>query len=98
MNHGYEPSALRDCSTGKFQRVTFRLYTSFLKFESHNKRIFTIIGMMLIFVMSILCQSCTDAKCMIEKQKCKFDCPSTIGMKEACEQKCNFLYDMCRNK
>jgi len=31
------PSALRDCSTYKFQRVTFRLFTSFLKFEFHNK-------------------------------------------------------------
>jgi hypothetical protein len=63
-----------------------------------NKRIFTIMGIMLFLVMSVFCQSCSDAKCMIDKQKCKFDCPSTIGMKEACEQKCNFLYDMCRNK
>jgi len=28
---GMKPSALRDCSTYKFQ------FTSFLKFESHNK-------------------------------------------------------------
>ncbi|MCX5848024.1 MAG: MGMT family protein [Deltaproteobacteria bacterium] len=42
MNHGYKlrrklrgiiPSAVRDCSTNKFQ------YTSFLKFEFHNKKI-----------------------------------------------------------
>jgi hypothetical protein len=95
MNHGYEPSALsrqsRD-STSKFQ------YTSFLKFESHNKRIFKVVGVMLFLVMSMLCLSCSNAKCMIDKQKCKFDCPSTIGMKEACEQKCNILYDICRNK
>jgi hypothetical protein len=98
MNHGYEPSALRDCSTSKFQRVTFRLYTSFLKFESHNKSIFKIIGIMLFLVMSMLCQSCTEAKCMWDKQVCNFDCPSTVGIKQACEQKCNILYDVCRNK
>ncbi len=31
------PSAVRDCSTHKFQLVTFRLCTSLLKFEFHNK-------------------------------------------------------------
>ena len=92
MNHGYEPSALRDCSTSKFQ------YTSFLKFESHNNRIFKIIGIMLFLAMSVFCQSCTDAKCMVDKQVCNFKCPSTVGMKQACEQKCNILYDICRNK
>lgn len=92
MNHGYEPSALRDCSAGRFQ------YTSFLKFVSLNKRIFKITGIMLFFVMSVLCQSCTDAKCMVDKQVCKFNCPSTIGMKQACEEKCNILYDICRSK
>lgn len=92
MNHGYETSALRDCSTCKFH------YTSFMKFESHKKRILTVMGVMLFFVMSMLCQSCTDAKCMVDKQVCKYKCPSTIGMKEACEQKCNFIYDVCRNK
>jgi len=63
-----------------------------------NKRISKIIGMMLIFVMTTLCQSCTEAKCMVDKQVCNFDCPSTVGMKQACEQKCNILYDICRNK
>ena len=52
----------------------------------------------LLFVMSILCQSCTHAKCLIDKQVCNFDCPSTIGLKQTCEQKCNLLYDICRNK
>jgi hypothetical protein len=33
---GMKPSALRDCSTYKFQ------FTSFLKFESHNKMISTL--------------------------------------------------------
>jgi hypothetical protein len=63
-----------------------------------NKSIFKIMGIMLLFVMSILSQSCTNAKCMIDKQVCNFDCPSTVGMKQACEQKCNLLYDICRNK
>ena len=63
-----------------------------------NKRIFTIIGVMLFLVMSMLCQSCANTKCMIDKQVCNFDCPSTVGLKQACEQKCNLLYDVCRNK
>jgi hypothetical protein len=33
---GMKPSALRDCSTYKFQ------FTSFLKFESHNKMFSTL--------------------------------------------------------
>jgi len=51
-SHGYErqsklwgiiPSAVRDCSTYKFQ------YTSFLKFESHNS---LIVYLLLLFVIS----------------------------------------------
>jgi len=63
----------------------------------HNS-IFKIIGIILLLVMSMLCQSCTDAKCMVDKQVCKFNCPSTIGLSQACEQKCNLLYDICRNQ
>ena len=48
--------------------------------------------------MSMLCHACTSAKCEIDRQLCKFDCPSTIGLKQACEQKCNLLYDICRNQ
>jgi hypothetical protein len=63
-----------------------------------NKGMFKVVGVMLFLVVSLLCQSCTNAKCMIDKQVCKYDCPSTMGMKQACEQKCNLLYDVCRNK
>jgi len=38
-------------STYKFQRVTFRLFTSFLKFESHNKIIF--VAAVSLFFLSI---------------------------------------------
>jgi hypothetical protein len=57
-----------------------------------------VIGIVLLIGMSILSQSCTGAKCMVDKTICTFDCPSTIGLKQACEQKCNLLYDICRNK
>jgi hypothetical protein len=63
-----------------------------------RKNIFKIAGIIMLLAMSMLCQSCTSAKCMVDKQKCKFDCPSTVGMKQACEEKCNILYDICRNK
>lgn len=63
-----------------------------------NKRILKVMGVMLFLAMSIFCQSCTEAKCMMDKQVCNFDCPSTVGVKQACEQKCNFLYDVCRAK
>jgi hypothetical protein len=69
-----------------------------IKGGNMNKRIFTIIGVMLFLVMSMLCQSCANTKCMIDKQVCNFDCPSTVGLKQACEQKCNLLYDICKNK
>ena len=61
-------------------------------------RLSVLMGMIILLVMSVLCQSCTDAKCMIDKQVCTFDCPSTIGIKQACEQNCNLLYDLCRKK
>ncbi|PKN53296.1 MAG: hypothetical protein CVU55_01360 [Deltaproteobacteria bacterium HGW-Deltaproteobacteria-13] len=57
-----------------------------------------VMGMVLLAAMAILCQSCTDAKCKLDQTKCTFNCPSTIGMKQACEQKCNLLYDICRNQ
>ena len=63
----------------------------------HNS-IFKIIGITMLLVMSMLCQSCATTRCMVDKQGCNFDCPSTVGLKQACEQKCNLLYDICRNK
>lgn len=57
-----------------------------------------ITGMALLAFMLISCLSCTTSKCAADKIKCKFDCPSTVGIKEVCEQKCNVLYDVCRNK
>jgi len=62
------------------------------------KSIFKISGIIVFVFMSMLFQSCTNAKCMIDKQTCKFDCPSTVGLKQACEQKCNVLYDICKNQ
>ena len=56
------------------------------------------IEMVLLVAMTILCQACTDAKCIVDKTICSFDCPSTVGMKQVCEQKCNLLYDICRNQ
>jgi hypothetical protein len=53
-NHGNEPSALRDCSTYKFQRVTFRLCTSLLKFESHNK---WLLYMAIFFIVNLILSS-----------------------------------------
>jgi hypothetical protein len=61
-------------------------------------RILRITAVILLLAMSMLYLSCTETKCMAEKQKCKFDCPSTVGLKQACEEKCNILYDICRNK
>jgi len=63
----------------------------------HNG-IFKIIGIILLLVMSMLCHACISTKCEVDRQLCKFDCPSTIGLKQACEQKCNLLYDICRNQ
>ena len=60
--------------------------------------IYKAIIMGLLAALSTLCLSCTDAKCRLDKTICTFDCPETIGMKQACEQKCNLLYDICRNK
>jgi hypothetical protein len=72
--------------------------TKTFKGGNMNNRIFKIIEVMLFLGMSVFCQSCTDAKCMVDKQVCNFNCPSTVGLKQACEQKCNLLYDVCRNK
>jgi hypothetical protein len=57
-----------------------------------------IIGMVMITMMLMLCLSCATSKCMVERTKCKWDCPSTVGLKEICEQKCNVLYDLCRSQ
>ncbi len=63
-----------------------------------RRTISKMIGMALLAVMVMLCISCTTSKCMVERTQCKFDCPSTVGLKEVCEQKCNVMYDLCRNK
>jgi len=52
----------------------------------------------LLTALSILCLSCTQAKCKIDQTMCTFDCPSTVGLKQACEQKCNLLYDICKSQ
>ncbi|MEE9914074.1 MAG: hypothetical protein K4571_20365 [Deltaproteobacteria bacterium] len=62
------------------------------------KNIFRVMGMMLLLAMCMLSVSCTGVKCAIDKQSCKWDCPETIGLSQACEQKCNVLYDICRSK
>jgi hypothetical protein len=72
--------------------------TTTLKGVNMNKSIFKIMGIMLFLAMSMSCLSCTASKCMIDKQTCNFDCPSTIGLKQVCEEKCNLVYDICRNK
>ncbi len=52
-----------------------------------------------LFTMLVMCcLSCTEAKCKIDQTVCHYDCPSTIGVKQACEQKCNLLYDICRSQ
>ena len=61
-----------------------------------RKGICKVIAIALLLAISILSQSCTYAKCLADKTICTFDCPSTIGLKQACEQKCNLLYDICR--
>ena len=63
-----------------------------------RKSIFKIIGIVLLLVMSMLCCSCANIKCVAEKQTCKWDCPETIGLHQVCEQKCNISYDICRTK
>ena len=67
------------------------------RINMHNS-IFKIIGIVLLLVIPMLCCSCATIKCVTEKQSCKWDCPSTIGLSQACEQKCNILYDFWRNK
>lgn len=62
------------------------------------RRVIALLKVMVVLLMSIFALSCTDAKCLVDRQLCQWDCPSTIGMKQACEQKCNLLYDLCRNK
>jgi len=57
-----------------------------------------IMGIVLLLAISMLCQSCTDAKCEAKRQLCNLDCPKTIGLKQACEQACNISYDICRSK
>ncbi|MBP7763905.1 MAG: hypothetical protein K4445_11770 [Deltaproteobacteria bacterium] len=57
-----------------------------------------VIGVTMLLAVFLACLSCADVKCLGERTKCKWDCPSTAGLKEACEQKCNFLYDVCRRR
>jgi hypothetical protein len=63
-----------------------------------NGRVFKIIGIVLLSATLMLCASCTSVKCEAEKLLCKWDCPETVGLKQVCEQKCNLLYDICKNK
>lgn len=54
--------------------------------------------MVAIGVILCMCSSCAQLKCKVEQLSCRWDCPETIGLKQACEQKCNFLYDVCKSK
>lgn len=54
--------------------------------------------MVAITVILFMCSSCSQLKCKAEQLSCRWDCPETIGLKQACEQKCNFLYDVCKSK
>ena len=63
-----------------------------------NGRVVKIISIILLSATLMLCASCTSVKCEAEKLSCKCDCPETIGLKQVCEQKCNLLYDICKNK
>lgn len=56
------------------------------------------LAMAMVLALLMLCCSCTRIKCKAEQISCEWDCPETIGLKQACEQKCNLLYDVCRNK
>ena len=52
-----------------------------------------------IFVLMFgLLVSCEKAKCEVERQSCLSDCPKTVLLKQACEQKCNISYDICVEK
>jgi len=55
-------------------------------------------GIILLSITAFLCQSCVTLKCATERQSCKWDCPETVVIKQACEQKCNISYDICRSK
>ncbi len=55
-------------------------------------------GIVLLCVMALLSQSCTTLKCETQRQSCKWDCPQTVVIKQACEEKCNISYDICRSK
>ena len=60
--------------------------------------IFKVTGIVLLLVMSMLCCSCAGMKCAVDQQSCKWDCPETIVLHQACEQKCNISYDICKAK
>lgn len=60
--------------------------------------IFKLPGFVLVLVFALFSFSCTQVKCKTEQVSCKWECPETVGLKQACEQKCNFLYDVCKNK
>jgi hypothetical protein len=51
-----------------------------------------------LLVVFMLCQSCTAIKCETQRQSCKWDCPTTIAIKQVCEQACNVSYDLCKRK
>ncbi len=61
------------------------------------KNIFKWSGFVLVLVCAVFCISCAQVKCKAEQISCKWDCPETVGLKQACEQKCNFMYDVCKN-
>ncbi|HNQ64631.1 MAG TPA: hypothetical protein PK004_02125 [Smithella sp.] len=61
-------------------------------------RICKTVTIVLFTMLAMFCLSCTEAKCKIDQTVCNYDCPSTIGVKQACEQKCNLLYDICRSQ
>lgn len=63
-----------------------------------KRTILKVLAISMVSVLFMFCCSCTQIKCKADQISCEWDCPETIGLKQACEQKCNFLYDVCRKK
>jgi len=57
-----------------------------------------LITLSLCVLLSCLLTACEKAKCEMDRQSCLSDCPKTVLLKQACEQKCNISYDLCVEK
>jgi hypothetical protein len=65
-----------------------------------NKKSVLIVVVLLLVVTAVTFISGCSAldPCVRQRDQCYNDCPTVVGLKQVCQEKCNIEYDQCKGK